>query len=357
MRIGRGVWVGAVLVAVAAACSHEGDGSFPEETGEGGAPHYDGGGGDATQQASGNDGAAGEASPSPESGADSASGEEGSTGHEAGSDDAGKEGGSGTSHEGGVEPEAGAAEAGVDAGVDAPAETGVDAATDAPDETSPGQDAGSDASTDAGNDAPSIVAPVCDGVIGAGEYGGAGNQAASTNGQTWYMTWDATHLYVAIANANVDEGNVLYVAVNPANGTPPAGGSTSGELYDSTDVTTLPFAAQLAVYAHDGYTEARIASGGAWGNPDTTSAVLCDNATTQVREEVIPWSLVGGSPAAFGWTGYLAADGNQNPQGYIYGQMPTDDPGGGPANDDTFTKYFNVPDATVGVGLPFANEN
>ena len=329
MRIVRGAWLAAVLGAVAAACSSSGGGSSGDGTDEGGVPHYDSGTADATQPSPGRDAGATEASTSAETGAEAGSSEDGS----------------------------GNGEAGSDAGEGGPSEAGVDAASDAPNETSSGPEAGTDASPDAGSDAPSVVAPVCDGVIAPGEYGGAGNQASATSGQTWYMTWDATNLYVAIATANVDEGSILYIAVNPANGTPPAGGATSGAPYDATRVTTLPFAAQLVVYANDGYTEGRTASNGGWGSPDTGSVVLCDNAATQTREEVIPWSLIGGIPSAFGWTGYLAANAGANPQGYIYGQMPTDDPSGSPANNDSFTKYFNVPDATPGVGQPFANEN
>lgn len=184
-----------------------------------------------------------------------------------------------------------------------------------------------------------------------------GGRPTTSSGQTWLVTWDETNLYVAIENANVNEGCVLYVAVDPGGDAGPPGGATSGRLYDSTDVTSLPFEAQLAVYAHDGYTEARTASGGAWGSPDTTDVHQCDNGGMQVREEVIPWSLLGGRPASFGWIGYLAANGNANPDGYIYGQLPADDPGGGPANNATYPHYLVVPDATPGVGLPFAHEH
>ena len=51
--------------------------------------------------------------------------------------------------------------------------------------------------------------PNVDGIIEAGEYGNTNNgtnQIATSTGQTWYMTWDATNLYVGIANANLSEG-------------------------------------------------------------------------------------------------------------------------------------------------------
>jgi hypothetical protein len=322
---------------------------------EGGAPHYDGGGDDATSpDEAGHD--AGADAPTDAPGVDAAT-ETGASalmeasspeeaGGEAAASGAGEEAGVDASHEAGEE--AGVDAAGVEAGPDAPPEAAVEAGQDAAEETSTGVDAGADAVADAKADAVSIVAPVCDGVVGPNEYGGVGNQAASSSGQTWLMTWDSTNVYIAIEGANVDEGNILYFATSGA-------GVTSGELYDSTDVTTLPFTAQLVVYAHDGYTEARPINAGAWGARATTSVVLCDNATTQVREEVIPWSLLGGEPAAFAWTGYIAANGNTNVNGYIYGQMPTGNPSGAPANNDTFTQYYEVGSTATGVTTPFAD--
>jgi hypothetical protein len=373
MRTTRGVWVGTVFLAAAAACSTGDTTTFTPE--EGGAPHYDSGAADGTGGSSGAGGdgatgAGGDSSAHDAPAGDAASGatdagQDGSPAEasaEAGADAAGSDAGHDAAAEGGADAGADAApEAGVEAGPEAA--TGPDAAPEAG-AVEAGPEAGADApaeaadaAQDAAPDAPSIVAPTCDGVIGAGEYGGASYQLATGTGQTWYVTWDDVNLYVAISSANIDEGDILYLAVDPGGSGGPAGGSTSGRLYDSTDITTLPFAGQLVAYAHDGYTEARTASGGAWGSPDTTSVRLCDNGTTSAREEVIPWALVGGRPASFGWFGYLAANGNQNPNGYIYGQVPQDDPGGGPANNDTYTHYFFVPDATPTVGTPFTHEH
>ncbi|HEX8796604.1 MAG TPA: hypothetical protein VF765_36890 [Polyangiaceae bacterium] len=232
---------------------------------------------------------------------------------------------------------------------------GVDAAGD-----STTADAGEEAAAESGSDAPAetggdaaFVAPTCDGVIGAGEYGGVADEQASSNGQVWYMTWDATNLYVAISGANVGEGNVIYLAANPGDG---GTGLTSGYAYDNTDVTKLPFAADLVVYAKQTYNEARVAGASTWGSPTAGAVQVCVNTSTSIREEVIPWSLVGGLPAAFGWTAYLAANPMSNPAGYVYGQMPVDDPGGGDAGAESFTKYYAVPNATPGVDTPFADE-
>jgi hypothetical protein len=49
--------------------------------------------------------------------------------------------------------------------------------------------------------------PTVDGYIAPGEYG-TNNQLnnAGNTGQTWYMTWDASNLYMGIVNANLSEG-------------------------------------------------------------------------------------------------------------------------------------------------------
>src|SRR5579872_6778670 len=73
--------------------------------------------------------------------------------------------------------------------------------------------------------------PTIDGVINpAGEYG-SNNQLnnAGNTGQTWYMTWDASNLYIGITNANVNEGAVIYIAPNPLN-PPNSGTNANGNL-------------------------------------------------------------------------------------------------------------------------------
>jgi hypothetical protein len=361
-RMVRGAWVTAVLLAAVEACSSGSSPSYEEMSDSGGAPHYDGSttqdsagdtapGADATHEAAmdggGGGGEAAEASPADDAGEAGAGPEaaaEAAAGPESGPEASVTEGGAEAAVEASAEA---AAEASVEASVEAAAEAGLDAAADAAPESSSTQEAGPDASAEAAT----IVPPVCDGVVSAAEYGGTGNQSSS-GGQTWYMTWDDTNLYVGIANASIVEGMILYVAIAPGTDAGPAGQLTSGQAYDYTDATALPFAAGLVVYAKDGYTEARVPSGGSWGAPNQTAVVQCDNGTTEVREEVIPWSLVGGPPSSFGWLGYFAAAGNT--QGFIYGQMPTGNPTGTPAGNATFTQYFEITSATS-TPLPFAD--
>lgn len=84
----------------------------------------------------------------------------------------------------------------------------------------------------------------------------------------------------------------------------------------------------------------------------TTAVVQCNDGNTEVREEVIPWSLVGARPDAFGWLGYVAAGGNTS--GFIYGQIPTGNPTGTPASNATFTQYYGIASSTA-TPAPFAD--
>ena len=113
--------------------------------------------------------------------------------------------------------------------------------------------------------------PTVDGSIGSGEYGANNSlQNAGNTGQTWYMTWDSTNLYVGIVNANLSEAAVIYLAPNPQN--PPiccgaSDGSLTGFNYDGTDFSSLPFRAKFVTYVKDGYREYRTSNGGGWSGP------------------------------------------------------------------------------------------
>ena len=85
--------------------------------------------------------------------------------------------------------------------------------------------------------------PAIDGVINPGEYGN--NNTVSTNtAQNWYMTWDATNLYVGITNANLSEGAVIYIGPNPQSDPKccsDSDGNLTGFNYDNTNFASLPF--------------------------------------------------------------------------------------------------------------------
>ena len=89
--------------------------------------------------------------------------------------------------------------------------------------------------------------PSVDGVIESNEYGDHtdGQNAKISGGQTWYVTWDDTNLYVALTNANLSEGAILYIDHNPiapANGGTNANGNLGGSALRRHELhqTALP---------------------------------------------------------------------------------------------------------------------
>ena len=202
--------------------------------------------------------------------------------------------------------------------------------------------------------------PTIDGSIGSNEYGSNNSYAnAGNTAQTWYMTWDASNLYVGIVNANLSEAAVLYVAGNPQS--PPtcctnADGNLSGFDYDGSDITSLPFRAKFVTYFKDGYNEYRNSDGsGNWGSQTSNYGVYASNGGNQnTREFAIPWNAItsgGGIPSSFVFFGYLTSSG-----GYIYGQVPTDN-NIGKIGQTSATQYFSVTNTGNGTSTPpFSNE-
>ncbi|HZM09029.1 MAG TPA: alpha-amylase family glycosyl hydrolase [Candidatus Limnocylindrales bacterium] len=189
--------------------------------------------------------------------------------------------------------------------------------------------------------------PTIDGQINSGEYGNNNqlNNAGNT-GQTWYMTWDATNLYVGIANANVNEGLVLYVADPNNNST----GNLTGFNYDGVNFSSLPFRATFVTYVKSGYREYRNSNGGGgWGSQTANYGQYADDGGG-TREVAIPWSALtgGGIPSQFVFFGYLVSAG-----GYVYGQAPSDNNIGGFAGlNATATQYFAVVNTGNGTSTP-----
>ena len=241
-----------------------------------------------------------------------------------------------------------ATDAATDAETDAATDSATDAETDA--ETDAGTDAATDAETDSETDATADAAdggsmwnsPTCDGTISSGEYGGASNHTASGS-SVWYMTWDATNLYVALTNANVAEATVLYVGFSGS-------GTQTSFVYDNTG-GALPFLADAVVYAKSTYNEARTVDvdAGTWGNANASAIQFCDSGTT--REEVIPWSALGATaiPSSFRFLAYATTSG-----GFIYAQIPTSNPVGQSDAGATYTHDFYVQSTDNGNGsFPF----
>lgn len=197
--------------------------------------------------------------------------------------------------------------------------------------------------------------PAIDGSIGTGEYGSNNSLGnAGNTGQTWYMTWDATNLYVGIVNANLSEAAVIYVAGNPQ--TPPtccsdADGNLTGFNYDNTSFSSLPFRAKFVTYIKDGYREYRNSDGGGgWTGSTANYGSYASNSGNQnTREVAIPWTAInsGGIPSSFVFFGYLTSGG-----GYVYGQAPSDNPGAFIGTSATYTQYFSVLNTGDGVSTP-----
>jgi hypothetical protein len=184
----------------------------------------------------------------------------------------------------------------------------------------------------------------CDGVISVGEYGGLQNELVTGTGQRWLAAWDAQNLYVAVEGANVGEGVVIYV------GHGLLGGSTQGQPYDSTMASTLPFSANAVAYAKASYTEVRTASKNVWSKTGSVTACAGGNGTT--REVVMPWATLGanGLPAAFRIATYVTSA-----NGWVYGQLPTNNPSGFVGMNATFPHDYWVQSTSNGGGsFPFS---
>ena len=183
-----------------------------------------------------------------------------------------------------------------------------------------------------------------DGSIATGEYGTNNSlQNAGNTGQTWYMTWDPSNLYVGIVNANLSEGAVIYIGTG---GT----GTTNGFNYDGTSFSSLPFPPQFVTYFKDGYREYRTSNGGAWSGATAFYGAYASNSGNQnTREVSIPWSAITGSglPASFNFFGYLTSSG-----GYVYGQAPSDNPGTLIGTSATYTQHFAVTNTGNGTSTP-----
>ena len=175
-----------------------------------------------------------------------------------------------------------------------------------------------------------LATPTIDGTITAGEYGNHtdGQNAKTSGSQTWYMTWDETNLYVAIDNANVAEGAVLYIdadPVSPPRGGTNANGSLAGKESDNTNVALLPFRADFVTYFKTNYREYRTDDGaGGWSTQTAGFGAYADNTTT-VRELAIPWSAITGTgrPASFNFFGYVTSG-----TGFVFAQVPPSNPAG-----------------------------
>ena len=72
------------------------------------------------------------------------------------------------------------------------------------------------------------VTPKIDGVVSSNEYGSSieGENAKTSAGAQWQMSWDDNNLYLSIIGSNPTHGAVIYLDIDPPS-TPDAGNSKS----------------------------------------------------------------------------------------------------------------------------------
>lgn len=147
--------------------------------------------------------------------------------------------------------------------------------------------------------------PTVDGTVGGGEY-------ANSSGD-YSMTWDATYLYVAKENLDVDGvGVVVYLDVDPLS-TPTGGDATNGSITGATDSTvtpTLPFRADARAFAdpngsaHDIRSRDGVGGWGAANGSGTDITVVRDGTTLEMS---IRWAALpglSGVPSSFRWIAF-----------------------------------------------------
>ncbi|HYE14835.1 MAG TPA: LamG-like jellyroll fold domain-containing protein [Pyrinomonadaceae bacterium] len=205
--------------------------------------------------------------------------------------------------------------------------------------------------------------PTINGTISAGEYGDHAegmNQKATGSGQTWYMTWDNTNLYVAVTNANLGQGVVLYIDLEPQTAPRTWDNNTKGNLtgvaYDGANFSPLPFLADFVAYFKDGYQECRRKdNAGGWTSATAPCGTYLSGAG-DVRELAIPWSAIRGNtsvrPLEFNFFGYAVSH-----DGFVYGQIPQGNPVGNVGTSATADRFYRVRNTGNGTSTePFSSE-
>jgi hypothetical protein len=186
-----------------------------------------------------------------------------------------------------------------------------------------------------------FTTPSINGSIVSNEYG------THTNGQNqqgnWYITWDATNLYIAIINTDVDRPAIFYIDKNPivpVNGGANTDGSLVGNTYDNTNFSSLPFRADFMVYFKYGSREYRTANGSnGWGTATTSFGNYADNFDGLIgfsREISIPWSAMGGIPTSFNFLGYTTTA-----SGTVANAIPAGNPSGS-MGTSAVANYYNT---------------
>ena len=198
--------------------------------------------------------------------------------------------------------------------------------------------------------------PSVDGTISTSEYGTHTNgQNQQTNGsQVTYMSWDDTNLYIGLTGANTAEAMVIYLDKDPqipVNSGTNINGTTVGQGYDNTNFAELPYRADLVMYVKNNYREYRTADGSnGWSSPTSAFGSYAENGTT--REFSIPWSAIGGRPTSFNFFTYVTSA-----SGFVYGEVPSENPGGNIGTSARYGRYQTVSTTTIGSSTPPFSRN
>jgi hypothetical protein len=165
------------------------------------------------------------------------------------------------------------------------------------------------------------------------------------------MTWNQANLFVAISDARLAEGAVIYLDLDPqpiVNA--PGNGTTQGlpQGYEGS-TGTLPFQADAILFIRSNYREIRTFNREAnqWRDPVAFPGQYAEVGNeSRVREFSIPWASINGSaglPANFNWLGYIAYTG-----GGAFGQVPVANPRGIIGASANFVRYFTVLNTAAG---------
>jgi hypothetical protein len=176
------------------------------------------------------------------------------------------------------------------------------------------------------------------GNIGTNEYGN--HSQGSNRFNNFYVTWDANNLYVGITNANVDQAAVIYLdlaPIQPVNGGNNSNGTLVGFNYDGVNFAELPFRANAVLYVKNDYREFRLFNGSnGWSVPTSSFGNYVDNLNN-LREFSIPWTDLGGFPAAFNWFGFAIGSSS-----FVYNEVPDLNSDGNIGTAARFPWYFSV---------------
>ncbi len=167
------------------------------------------------------------------------------------------------------------------------------------------------------------TAPNRNGTIVGGEYGthSDGANQNTNGGNITFITWDATNLYIAVSGPSAANAPMVFYLDKdpqvPVNSGTNSNGNLTGQSYDNTQHTVLPFRADLVMYVKSGYREYRTANGsGGWSG--ATTAFGSYGSASTVQEFNIAWSAIGGIPASFNFFCYNVLNGSS-----IQGLQPT----------------------------------